>query len=101
MNKTNIDRTIDDALEREESASEFLKRAVSDGNDLRDAISFLIHRRELLRDCEIERLEHACDGLLRRLAELKQAALVEELSCFKDVLALHRKLAANDGAHRR
>ena len=78
--------------EREETTEEFIARFGENQADLRNAIAFLIHRRELLRDCEIEILEQHCDKLIDQVAKTKQRILLEELDCFKEVLRLHRRL---------
>ena len=64
--------------------------------DLKNAIAFLIHRRELLRDCEIEVLEHHCNKLIDQIADTKHKILLEELECFREVLRLHKRLLTND-----
>ncbi len=61
-------------------------------NDLRDVIAGLMERREEERDTELERLDQHATRLLRDLHDLDRQRLVEELKCFKDVLALHRRL---------
>ena len=80
----------------EETFDAYLARHVSNQADLKNAIAFLIHRRELLRDCEIELLEHHCDRLIEQIADTKQKILLEELECFKEVIALHKRLLKND-----
>lgn len=83
-------------LEKEQSNEEFLAQFSENQADLKNAIAFLIHRRELLRDCEIEVLQHHCDKLIEQLADTKHRILLEELSCFKEVLTLHQRLLEND-----
>jgi|GEM_PF-6645051 len=68
--------------------------------ELHETIEFLIQHRQLLRDEEIERLHAEARTLRSRVEELDRRALVEELECFKDVLALHRRLAENGNARR-
>lgn len=75
---------------------DFLARFSHDEAEMREAISILIHRRELLRDCEIELLEDECSKLLDRIADAKQRILLEELNCFKQVLRLHKRLIERD-----
>ena len=80
----------------EQSVEEFIARFGENQADIRNAITFLIHRRELLRDCEIEVLEHHCDKLIEQIASTKRKMLLEELNCFKEVLQLHKRLVEND-----
>ena len=80
----------------EETTDEYLARNVSSQADLRSAIAFLIRRRELLRDCEIEVLEHHCDKLIEQIADTKHKILLEELSCFREMIRLHKRLLEND-----
>ncbi len=77
---------------KEETTDEYLARFGENQADLKNAIAFLIHRRELLRDCEIEVLQHHCDKLIDQIADTKQKILLEELICFREVLALHKRL---------
>lgn len=95
MGSKNWDKITKSAESIDDSTHDFLNRIVTNSDELREAISFLIHRRELLRDCEIEQLQHACDELLEQLADRKQQMLLEELACFKEVMALYRRLPKN------
>jgi hypothetical protein len=79
-----------------ESIDDFIARSSTNQSDLQDAISFLIRRRELLRDCELERLEEQARELIAKLRGNKQEMLLEELECFKEVLSLHRRLLQHD-----
>ncbi len=74
----------------------FIARHHTSADDLRDAIAFLIHRRELLRDCELEVLEHECARLTQEIEDKQRKILLEELDCFKEVLRLHKRLLKND-----
>ena len=84
-----------EAYERE-SIEEFIEHGSATQAELQDAISFLIHRRELLRDCAIEELEHESEQLIEKLADTKRRLLLEELECFRDILRLHRQLISDD-----
>jgi hypothetical protein len=64
--------------------------------ELREGIEFLIRERERLRDSELSALEAASARLLNQLAGLNQRKLLEELACFKDLLALQRRLLEKD-----
>ena len=78
------------------TTDEYLARNVGSQADLRHAIAFLIRRRELLRDCEVEVLEHHCDRLIEQVARIKHKIMLEELGCFREVLRLHKRLLEND-----
>ena len=89
-----------DARESED-IDDYIHRLGTTQTELQDTISFLIRRRELLRDCEIEHLERETEQLVTALADTKRRVLLEELSCFKDVLSLHRRLLEKDDQSRR
>lgn len=80
----------------EETTEDFLTRQTANGEELREAIEFLIRRRELLRDAEIELLESQCELLVDILAEKRKCILLEELDCFREILSLHKRLADDD-----
>ena len=84
-----------EAYERE-SIEEFIEHGDATKAELQDAISFLIHRRELLRDCALEELEHESEQLIAKLSDTKRRVLLEELGCFRDILKLHRQLIEDD-----
>lgn len=75
-----------------ETTDDFIARHSATEAELRDVIVFLIQHRSQMRDCEIEKLEHETKELLKKLAENKRQILVEELACFKETLALHKRL---------
>ncbi len=60
--------------------------------DLREAIWLLIERRERMRDQESIRLDAESGQLLDKIDTIDRDKLVEELRCFRDVLAPHREL---------
>ena len=62
----------------------------------RETIAFLIRRREKLRDCELEVLDGEIAELLQWLNLLQRRRLIEELACFKDILALHHRLIGKE-----
>lgn len=72
------------------TSADFLRDLTDANCEIRDIISFLIMRRELIRDDALERLEKDTRALVSRLEELNGEALLEELECFKDILELHR-----------
>ena len=81
----------------QEGLDAFLKAS---GQDVRDAIAYLILHRELLRDDEIARLQRESAKLISGLRANDQRILVEELRCFKEILALQRRLLEENGAAR-
>ena len=84
------DRDTNDTLE------EFIARHSASDAELRDTIAFLIQRRELLRDCEIEQLEAESEALIEKLADTKRCILLAELECFREVLSLHKRLLSEN-----
>lgn len=80
-----------------EAATEFLMRYSRTEAELRESIDFLIRHRELMRDVELDRLEADAQALLDKSNELKQHKLLEEIRCFKDVLALQKQLLRKNG----
>lgn len=64
--------------------------------ELQETISFLIHRREMLRDLAIQEIEEECQKLLHKLQEGKRQILIEELDWFKVVLRLHKRLIEHE-----
>ena len=79
-----------------ETVDDYIARHGATEQELRDIISFFIHHREMIRDSEIEVLEAETEGLIKKLADTKRKILLEELECFKDVLALHKRLLRKD-----
>ncbi len=76
---------------RNDDIDAFLRLAKTQ-DELRDLISFLIEHRERLKEAAMRELEAETDKLIHRLHELQHEELREELSCFKDTLALQRRL---------
>ena len=79
-----------------ETVDDYIARQAGTAQELREMISFFIHHREMIRDCEIEVLEDETQKLIEKLADTKRKILLEELQCFKDVLALHKRLLKKD-----
>ena len=63
---------------------------------LRETIVYLIEHRERFRDMYIKKLEMIASHLLKRVQGIRKQQTVEELRCFRDVLALHHRLLEND-----
>ena len=68
--------------------------------ELGQTVRILIEHRELLRDEELDRLKRESSELAKRIRDLDQRKLKEELECFRDVLALHKRLIKNGGSRR-
>ena len=79
-----------------ESVEEFIARNSRTVEELHSVITFLMHRRELLRDCSLEELEHQRQLLREKLADIERKIAQEELECFHDILKLHRQLREHD-----
>jgi hypothetical protein len=69
----------------------FLGLAKSEA-ELREMIAFLIEHRSLLKEDALLELEGETHRLLGQLGEVTRSELLAELQCFKDTLALHRRL---------
>ena len=83
-----------------ETAEEFLRQFGNTQRELREAIAYLIEHREMIRDAELERLEQEARKLIEELKNIDQQKLVEEIECFKDILALQKRLIQNNGKPR-
>ncbi|HEV8130296.1 MAG TPA: hypothetical protein VGQ81_03530 [Acidobacteriota bacterium] len=83
-----------------EAATEFLARYSRTEAELRESIDFLIRHREMMRDVELSRLEAEAHALLDKFNQVKQHKLLEEISCFKDVLSLQKQLLRKNGKPR-
>lgn len=75
-----------------ESAEDFIRKYAATQAELRDIIAYLIQHREMMRDSELERMKGEAEALIAQLAENKNEMLLEELTCFKDILALQKTL---------
>ena len=76
----------------QETPEDFIKRYSSTETELRETIAYLINHRQLLRDAELEVLQAEAESLVKRLKDTKLKMLVEEIECFKEILALHKRL---------
>jgi hypothetical protein len=102
---TNDDEFENDDFEEQDSWSvetfdNFLKYCTTE-TELRQTIKHLIEYRELLRDEEIERLFKESSRLLERLQRYTDGRILEEIECFRDIVALQRKLIDADARARR
>ena len=84
----------------DEAVEDFLRQYSSTEQELKETIAYLIEHREMIRDRELERLEQESKKLITKLKQLDQQKLVEEIECFKDILALQKRLIQNNGNQR-
>jgi len=83
-----------------EAVEAFLAKFEQSSQELHDGIEHLIRERERLRDEAIAELEAASIELIQGLAGLNQSKLLEELACFRDILALQKRLLENNDKQR-
>jgi len=94
------DENFDPYIHKQDEAfDDFLKYCRSE-IELRQTISYLIEHRELMRDMELARLEKDSAKILAECQQMTQDKLIEEIQCFKDVLALQKKLLQVNGKTR-
>ncbi len=79
-----------------ESTEDFIRRYSSTESELRETIAYLIQHREMIRDVELDRLEIESQKLIEKLEEINRQKLLEEIKCFKDILALQKRLIQNN-----
>lgn len=95
VDKTNLEQESDDKTPK--YLDEFFDLAV---DELQEMIEFLIAHRERLRDEEIDRLEQESQHLIEGLGDINRRKLLAEIQCFKEILALQRRLIEdNAGQH--
>lgn len=70
---------------------ELLKLARST-DELRDMIEVLMTHREQLKRVTLAALEKRTNALLEEIEHLKREELITELECFKETLAIQRRL---------
>lgn len=80
-----------DAHEKE-TVDDIIKRYSSTESELHHTVSSLMDSRYQRRDCELESLEEKSKKLLKQLQGIHIQRMLEELQCFKDVLALQKRL---------
>ena len=68
---------------------DLLGQVRADGSHLADLIEALIEVREQQRDIQLAALRHDVNRLIDKLRHTTHQLLLEELACFKDILALH------------
>lgn len=83
-----------------ETVEGIIKRYSSTDSELRQTVASLIDSRYQRRDSELETLEHKAKKLLKQLQGIHIQRMLEELQCFKDILALQKRLfQKNDQSH--
>ncbi len=71
-----------------------------EAGELHETITFLIAHREQLLDEELERLEEESRHLIDSLGDINRQKLLVEIRCFKEILALQKRLIEEDaGQH--
>ncbi len=78
-----------------ETTEDFIKRYSSAKDELKETIDYLILHREMIRDVELDRLEEESQKLIEKLHDIDREKLLEEIKCFKDILALQKRLIEN------
>ncbi len=81
----------------EKALEEFLETVEG---ELQDTINYLILHRQLIKEDELEKLQAESEELLAKLRQTDQRKLLAELKCFRDVLALQKRLVQENGAPR-
>jgi len=76
------------------AVEDFLSRFAATKAEVCEAINYLIEQREKLRDEQLALLEQRASRLILTLQGVEQQRVLEEVACFRDVLALHRRLLA-------
>ncbi|MDA2934219.1 hypothetical protein MYX82_07735 [Acidobacteria bacterium AH-259-D05] len=74
-----------------EALDEFLNLCMTE-NQLRETVTYLIERREQLKNEQLEKLEAESQKLIEKLKDINGLKLLEELQCFKEILALQKRL---------
>lgn len=78
------------------TTEDFIRRYSSTEKELRQTIAYLIRHREMLRDVELQQLETEAKKLIGMLKDTDLKKLLVELECFKDILALQKRLLENN-----
>lgn len=81
-----------------ETVDDIIQRYSSTETELHHTISSLIESRYQQRDTELEMLESKIKKLLKQLQGIHIQRMLEELQCFKDVLALQKRLLKENDA---
>lgn len=80
-----------------QTAEDFLRQHGRTEEELRETISYLIQHREMMRDIELQKLEEESKKVIERLRDISKEKLIEEIRCFKEVLALQRRVIEENG----
>lgn len=75
-----------------QTTEDFIRKHSATQKELEEIISYLIQHREMMRDVELERLEAESKTLLDKLKKIEAEKMTEEIKCFKNVLALQKRL---------
>lgn len=75
-----------------QTTEELIRQHSSTKKELEEIISYLIQHREMMRDVELERLQAETEALLDKLKKIEAEKMMEEIKCFKEILALQKRL---------
>jgi len=75
-----------------ETVNDIINRYSASDQEKRHTISSLIDQRYQRRDCELELLSQKSKKLLKQLKGIEIQRMLEEIQCFKDVIALQKRL---------
>ena len=79
-----------------ETVDDIIKRYSSTESERHHTISSLIDTRYKQRDFELESLEVKSKKILKQLQGIHIQRMLEELQCFKDVIALQKRLKTSN-----
>lgn len=82
------------------SIDDLLAGFIATQAELRDIISYLILRREAIRDDALREIREETEALIAKIAANRNRMLLEELTCFKDILSLQERLINDNGKPR-
>lgn len=75
-----------------QTVEELIKKSNFSKTELAHTISHLIHHRESMKDYELEKLQYESEKFIEKIKESKRKQLLEEIKCFKDIIALEKQL---------
>jgi hypothetical protein len=97
-----LKRSLDIFFKMKKAAAEdFITRYSRTNTELRDTIVYLILHREQVKDQQICRLEMESQRLTDKLNDIDRKKLSVELECFKEILALQKRLIKQNDRQRR
>ena len=79
-------------INEKQTVEDLIKQRSFSESELIGTISHLISHRELMRDFELENLQIEADKFMEKLNGAKKKQLLEEIKCFKEIIALQKQL---------